>query len=355
MGVCKSNCGNGEIYMPIIFVFLFISIFFGADSRTYKKHRLNVDVMSKHNEVNSPRRTPLDAGNQNHKTIRKKPVSLRFNISPQNLNAKTQQEVTQILGVRVDPAMQSNQNQLSVHIDPSKPITQDMMFKKQPPYKKVLTPKRPKPKPQVYIAPQPPIDEYEGEDIEPLFIRNRNGVMVGVGIGASLDRLWVITSGGNNKFYDSAFLYYLRLGYQYYFTDYLGVRAYAFIGDWSNTFRETFFDGNKNVISQAELSFKYSFFAEVLYDFVVLHNHSFGIFAGFGLGVSYGSFRGDDTNKLEDYYAMPAFSVGFAYTLYENNRFEFESKIPLRTEVLKQFWRSELSTWSISLSYTYIF
>ncbi|WP_027327746.1 outer membrane beta-barrel protein [Helicobacter pametensis] len=282
------------------------------------------------------------------------------NVIPPYNPVQTQQKNPN-LKVKVYPPEVSNdrdtQNLIQPSVSPSRPITQDMMFQKMPPYKMKLPPRKPRPKP---IQAPPPavvqmVDEYEGEDIEPLFIRNRNGVMIGAGIGGSIDRMWVGGNGGNQRFYDSAFSYYFRLGYQHYFTDYLGVRAYAHLGDWSNHFSETFFDDTRNVVVDAKLSFNYSFYAEVLYDFVVLQNHSFGVFGGFGVGVSYGEFSNDGTDTLSEYYAMPALSLGFAYTLYENNRFELESKIPLHSEILQKEWRTELSTWMIGVSYTYIF
>lgn len=270
-------------------------------------------------------------------------------------------QAKQELNVRVYPPTvgqdtKDNPNTIHPDVSPSRPITQDMMFQKMPQYKMKLPPRKKK---IVQVQPQPtppPMqDEYEDEDSEPLFIRNRNGVMIGAGIGGSFDRLWVGGSGGSARFYDSAFSYYFRLGYQYYFTHYLGIRAYANLGDWSNRFSTSFFDGNRHVSVEAKLNFNYSFFAEILYDFVVLRNHSFGIFGGFGLGVSYGEFSNDGTETISEYYAMPAISFGFAYTLFENNRFELETKVPLRSEVLKKQWRSELSTWMIGVSYTYIF
>lgn len=275
--------------------------------------------------------------------------------------AQEQKKTKQNLEINVyPPSIQGSEQDIYRKIDaqvgPSRPITQDMMFQKKVPYKMKLPPRKKKAKP-VVVQPYVPVvkDEYEGEDIEPLFIRNRNGVMIGAGIGGSFDRLWVGGSDGNARFYDSALSYYFRLGYQYYLVKYLGFRIYAHLGDWSNHFSDTFFDGKRNVSVEAKLNFNYSFFAEVLYDFVVLQNHSFGFFGGFGVGVSYGEFSNDGTNEIAQYFAMPAISVGFAYTLYENNRFEFESKIPLRSEILKRFWRSELSTWMIGVSYTYVF
>lgn len=265
------------------------------------------------------------------------------------------------LNIRVYPPAFGNdarntQNVIVPSIGQSRPITQDMMFQKTQPYKMKLPPRK---KQVVKVQAPPPqpqnIIEYEGEDIEPLFVRNRNGVMVGAGIGGSVDRLWVSGNGGNARFYDGAFAYFFRLGYQFYFTKYLGIRAYAHLGDWSNQFSETFFDGERNVVVDAKMSLNFNFYAELLYDFVVLENHSFGVFGGFGIGVGYGEFSNDGTETISEYYGIPSLALGFAYTLFENNRFELESKIPLRSEILKTQWRSKLSTWLIGVSYTYIF
>lgn len=287
------------------------------------------------------------------KQVRNKPVVQIIPASPPN-----QQSQQNKLAVDVYPpvnVLEDIKNKIDLKIGKSTPITQDMMFQKVPVYKMPLPPRKQKVIPLPPPPFVPPPDEYEGEDNEPLFIRNRNGVMVGAGIGGSFDRLWVLGSDRNQKFFDSALSYYFRLGYQHYFKKFLGARIYANLGDWSNRFLESFFDQNRFVELKSQMSFNYSFFAEILYDFVVLENHSFGIFGGLGIGVFYGEFQSGDTKILKEYFAMPALSLGFAYTLYENNRFEFETKIPLRSGILQESWRTELSTWMIGVSYTYIF
>ena len=336
------------------------------DQNQGKNKNFSIKVLPKQSETRSSKvSSPLNVRvlNKNQEAQKKQMSSYKPKVSvvPPSVVNQTQQKAKQNLDVIVYPPTIKNdaqdiQNRINAQVEASKPITQEMMFQKKIPYKMKLPPRKKKVK-QVVIQSHVPVvqDEYEGEDIEPLFIRNRNGVMIGAGIGGSFDRLWVGGSDGNTKFYDSALTYYFRLGYQYYLVKYLGFRVYAHLGDWSNQFSNTFFDGKRDVAVEAKLNFNYSFFAEVLYDFVVLENHSFGVFAGFGIGVSYGEFSNDGTDKIVEYFAMPAISVGFAYTLYENNRFEFESKVPLRSEILKKTWRSELSTWMLGVSYTYIF
>lgn len=316
-----------------------LGVMLNEQSRNYSSQGLRTKVLPKNNPREQARIKP------------------KINIIPAS-NPKIEKQKQNILSVDVYPPVavtEDVKSKINLKIGQSTPITQDMMFQKMPPYKMKLPPRKqkvPPPPPPPFV---PPPDEYEGEDNEPLFIRNRNGVMIGAGIGASIDRLWIGASGGNEKFFDPAFSYYFRLGYQHYFKKFLGARIYAHLGDWSNHFSRKFFDGNRLVGVESQMSFNYSFFAEILYDFIVLEKHSFGIFGGLGIGVSYGDFKNDDTQTLKEYFAMPALSFGFAYTFYENNRFELETKIPLRSEILEQTWRAELSTWMLGVSYTYIF
>lgn len=316
-----------------------LGVMLNEQSRNYSSQGLKTKILPKDNPREQARIKP------------------KINIIPAS-SPKIEKQKQNILSVDVYPpvaVIEDVKSRINLKIGQSTPITQDMMFQKMPPYKMRIPPRKqkaPPPPPPPFV---PPPDEYEGEDNEPLFIRNRNGVMIGAGIGVSIDRLWVGGSGGNEKFFDPAFSYYFRLGYQHYFKKFLGARIYAHLGDWSNHFSRKFFDGNRLVGVESQMSFNYSFFAEILYDFIVLEKHSFGIFGGLGIGVSYGDFKNDDTQMLKEYFAMPALSFGFAYTYYENNRFELETKIPLRSEILEQTWRAELSTWMLGVSYTYIF
>ncbi|ANV97471.1 hypothetical protein BBW65_00965 [Helicobacter enhydrae] len=256
------------------------------------------------------------------------------------------------------PNPQDNRQNLNIYVSPSREITQDMMFDK------VYTPPRTKiPPPIVYNVPpktlpppQRPREGYTDDDEEPLFIHNRNGVMLGAGIGGDFERLWVSGNNGNQRFYEDSFTYYFRLGYQHYFTSYLGVRAYAHLGHWANELTTEYDDGTHNAIIKANAELNYSFYFEGLYDFLVIGDeHSVGIFGGFGLGVAQYAFSNDDTQLLEKVFVLPMVSVGAAYTLFQNNRFEFEFKMPLLQGVLESAMRSEFSTWMIGVSYTYVF
>ena len=277
--------------------------------------------------------------------------------SPQPQSTQTPQSVD----VRVYPATIGNQSktpeyQLKVDVGKSRPITQDMMFYPSP-VQKMQIPVRKKPQVQVsQPAPQPVYqDEYDDDDSAPLFVRNRNGVMLGAGIGAAFNRLWVGGSDGNKKFYSNDFTYYFRLGYQHYFTPYLGLRSYVHLGDWSYEINTRANIGVREVEIASVSNLNYSGYVELLYDFVVLENHSFGIFGGFGIGVGSYEFSNDGTESLKEYFAMPMVSAGFAYTLYLNNRFEIEVKAPLRQGVVETLWRAEFSTWMLGFSYTYVF
>lgn len=292
------------------------------------------------------------------------PSNTPSNLGVQVVPPSTQSQSTQApqsVDVRVYPATIGNQSKtpehhLKVDVGKSRPITQDMMFYPAP-MQKMQIPVRKKPQVQVsQPAPQPVYqDEYDDEDSAPLFIRNRNGVMLGAGIGGAFNRLWVGGSDGNEKFYSNNFTYYFRLGYQHYFTPYLGLRSYVHLGDWSYEINTRANIGGRDVEIASVSNLNYSGYVELLYDFVVLENHSFGIFGGFGIGVGSYEFSNDGTESLKDYFAMPMISAGFAYTLYLNNRFEFEVKAPLRQGVIETSWRSEFSTWMIGFSYTYVF
>lgn len=270
-------------------------------------------------------------------------------------------QAPQSVNVRVYPATIGNQSKtpeynLKVDVGKSRPITQDMMFYPAP-MQKMKIPVRKKPQVQVaQPAPQPVYqDEYDDEDDAPLFIRNRNGVMIGAGIGGAFNRLWVGGSDGNERFYSNDFTYYFRLGYQHYFTPYLGLRSYVHLGDWSFEINDIARIGGRNVEINSVSNLNYSGYIELLYDFVVLENHSFGLFGGIGVGVGSYEFSNDGTENKKDYFAMPIISAGFAYTLYLNNRFELEVKAPLRQGVIETSWRAEFSTWMLGFSYTYVF
>lgn len=247
-------------------------------------------------------------------------------------------------------------HELKVDVEQSRPITQEMMFYPQSRPKMKLPPRKSK-KP---LSPPPqPIyqEQYDDDESEPLFIRNRNGVMIGVGIGGMFNRVWIGGSGDNHRFYDNDFTWYFRLGYQYYFTPYLGLRSYVHLGDWSDRLSDNFWDAQQGRRTEifATSNLNYSGYIEMLYDFVVLENHSFGIFGGFGVGVGSYEFGNDGTDVVSDYFVMPMISAGFAYTLYLNNRFELEVKAPLRQGILEGVYRAEFSTWMLGLSYTYVF
>lgn len=278
---------------------------------------------------------------------------INVDISSAKTPAKSQ---TPPLDVRVYPPVgtSDNMNRINVEVGESQPITNEMMFEKTKMYKKRLPPRK------VATPPPPPptpkyIDEYEDDDVEPLFVRNRNGVLIGMGIGGNFERLWLGNATGNLRLYENNFTYYFRMGYQHYFTDFLGVRAYAHLGDWSGEFHHRFFDGERDVVIWAKENVNYNFFAEILYDFLVLPEHSFGLFAGFGFGIGTYELSNDGIDQKKDIFTIPMFSTGFAYTFYENNRFEFEVKTPMRQPVLDISWRGEFSTWMIGVSYTYIF
>lgn len=271
-------------------------------------------------------------------------------------------QAPQSVNVKVYPATIGNQSKdqehnIKVDVGKSRPITQEMMFYPAP-VQKMKIPTRKKTQVQVtQPAPQPVYqDEYDDEDSAPLFERNRNGVMLGAGIGGAFNRLWVGGSDGNEKFYSNDFTYYFRLGYQHYFTPYLGLRAYVHLGDWSFEVNDNTRIGTRGNVEIASVSnLNYSGYVDLLYDFVVLENHSFGIFGGIGVGVGSYEFSNDGTENKSDYFAMPIFSAGFAYTLYLNNRFELEVKAPLRQGVIESSWRAEFSTWMFGFSYTYVF
>lgn len=288
------------------------------------------------------------------------PQTLPVQVTPPTIQTQSTQ-APQSVDVRVYPATIGNQSKtpehnLKVDVGKSRPITQDMMFYPAP-VQKMKIPVRKKPQVQVsQPAPQPVYqDEYDDEDSAPLFERNRNGVMLGAGIGGAFNRLWVGGSDGNEKFYSNNFTYYFRLGYQHYFTPYLGLRSYVHLGDWSFEINTRANIGGREVEIASVSNLNYSGYVELLYDFVVLENHSFGIFGGFGIGVGSYEFSNDGTESLNDYFAMPMVSAGFAYTLYLNNRFEFEVKAPLRQGVIETSWRAEFSTWMLGFSYTYVF
>lgn len=288
------------------------------------------------------------------------PQSVGVQVIPPTTQPQSTQ-APQSVNVRVYPATIGNQSNtqehnLKVDIGKSRPITQDMMFYPAP-VQKMKIPTRKKQQVQVAPTPQAVVyqDEYDDEDSAPLFERNRNGVMLGAGIGGAFNRLWVGGSDGNEKFYSNDFTYYFRLGYQHYFTPYLGLRAYVHLGDWSFEINETANIGGRNVEISSISNLNYSGYVELLYDFVVLENHSFGLFGGIGVGVGSYEFSNDGTESKSDYFAMPIISAGFAYTLYLNNRFELEVKAPLRQGVIETSWRSEFSTWMFGFSYTYVF
>lgn len=288
------------------------------------------------------------------------PQSVGVQVIPPTTQPQSTQ-APQSVNVRVYPATIGNQSNtqehnLKVDIGKSRPITQDMMFYPAP-VQKMKIPTRKKQQVQVAPTPQAVVyqDEYDDEDSAPLFERNRNGVMLGAGIGGAFNRLWVGGSDGNEKFYSNDFTYYFRLGYQHYFTPYLGLRAYVHLGDWSFEINETANIGGRSVEISSISNLNYSGYVELLYDFVVLENHSFGLFGGIGVGVGSYEFSNDGTESKSDYFAMPIFSAGFAYTLYLNNRFELEVKAPLRQGVIETSWRSEFSTWMFGFSYTYVF
>lgn len=285
-------------------------------------------------------------------------VQVPIQVVPPIQEQRTQ---TPQLGVKVYPPTMGNttrgsNNEIKVDVSRSRPITQEMMFYPESRPKMKIPPRQTK-KPTT-PPPQPVYqDQYDDEDSEPLFIRNRNGVMIGFGIGAAFDRLWVGGSGDNHRFYENNFTWYFRLGYQYYFTPYLGLRSYVHLGDWMDEINSSFWDGKKGVQTEivATSNLNYSGYVELLYDFVVLENHSFGIFGGFGVGVGSYEFSNDGTGSVSDYFVMPMISAGFAYTLYLNNRFEMEVKAPLRQGVLDGVYRAEFSTWMLGFSYTYVF
>lgn len=288
------------------------------------------------------------------------PQSVGVHVIPPTNQAQSTQ-APQNVNVRVYPATIGNQSKtqdynLKVDIGKSRPITQDMMFYPAPVQKMKIPARK---KPQVQVAPTPQAvayqEEYDDEDSAPLFERNRNGVMLGAGIGGAFNRLWVGGSDGNEKFYSNDFTYYFRLGYQHYFTPYLGLRAYVHLGDWSFEINDIANIGGREVEISSVSNLNYSGYIELLYDFVVLENHSFGLFGGIGVGVGSYEFSNDGTESKSDYFAMPIISAGFAYTLYLNNRFELEVKAPLRQGVVETSWRSEFSTWMLGFSYTYVF
>lgn len=288
------------------------------------------------------------------------PQSVGVQVIPPTTQSQSTQ-APQSVNVRVYPATIGNQSKtqdynLKVDVGKSRPITQDMMFYPAP-VQKMKIPTRKKQQVQVAPTPQAVVyqDEYDDEDSAPLFERNRNGVMLGAGIGGAFNRLWVGGSDGNEKFYSNDFTYYFRLGYQHYFTPYLGLRAYVHLGDWSFEINETANIGGRSVEISSISNLNYSGYVELLYDFVVLENHSFGLFGGIGVGVGSYEFSNDGTESKSDYFAMPIISAGFAYTLYLNNRFELEVKAPLRQGVIETSWRSEFSTWMFGFSYTYVF
>lgn len=288
------------------------------------------------------------------------PQSVGVQVIPPTTQSQSTQ-APQSVNVRVYPATIGNQSNtqehnLKVDIGKSRPITQDMMFYPAP-VQKMKIPTRKKQQVQVAPTPQAVVyqDEYDDEDSAPLFERNRNGVMLGAGIGGAFNRLWVGGSDGNEKFYSNDFTYYFRLGYQHYFTPYLGLRAYVHLGDWSFEINEIANIGGRPVEISSISNLNYSGYVELLYDFVVLENHSFGLFGGIGVGVGSYEFSNDGTESKSDYFAMPIISAGFAYTLYLNNRFELEVKAPLRQGVIETSWRSEFSTWMFGFSYTYVF
>lgn len=288
------------------------------------------------------------------------PQSVGVQVIPPTTQPQSTQ-APQSVNVRVYPATIGNQSNtqehnLKVDIGKSRPITQDMMFYPAP-VQKMKIPTRKKQQVQVAPTPQAVVyqDEYDDEDSAPLFERNRNGVMLGAGIGGAFNRLWVGGSDGNEKFYSNDFTYYFRLGYQHYFTPYLGLRAYVHLGDWSFEINETARIGGIDTEISSISNLNYSGYVELLYDFVVLENHSFGLFGGIGVGVGSYEFSNDGTESKSDYFAMPIISAGFAYTLYLNNRFELEVKAPLRQGVIETSWRSEFSTWMFGFSYTYVF
>lgn len=267
------------------------------------------------------------------------------------------------LGVRVYPptignTSRKNNHNVKINVGRSQPITQEMMFYPETRPKMQLPPRQSK-KPATPPPPPQPVyeDQYDDEESEPLFIRNRNGVMLGFGIGGAFNRLWVGGSGDNHRFYDNNFTWYFRLGYQHYFTPYLGLRSYVHLGDWMDELNDSFWDGQlgKHTKIMATSNLNYSGYVELLYDFVVLENHSFGIFGGFGVGVGSYEFSNDGTGSVSDYFVMPMVSAGFAYTLYLNNRFELEVKAPLRQGVLEGTYRAEFSTWMFGFTYTYVF
>lgn len=267
------------------------------------------------------------------------------------------------LGVKVYPPTMGNtskntNNEIKVDVGRSRPITQEMMFYPESRPKMKLPPRQQKKSATPPPPPQPVYqDQYDDDDSEPLFVRNRNGVMLGFGIGGAFNRLWVGGSGDNHRFYDNNFSWYFRLGYQHYFTPYLGLRSYVHLGDWMDELDDSFWDGQQGRSTEimATSNLNYSGYVELLYDFVVLENHSFGIFGGFGVGVGSYEFSNDGTGSVSDFFVMPMISAGFAYTLYLNNRFELEVKAPLRQGVLEGVYRAEFSTWMLGFSYTYVF
>lgn len=290
------------------------------------------------------------------------PVQVPVQVIPP-VQEREQRVQTPQLGVKVYPPTVGNttrgsNNELKVDVGRSRQITQEMMFYPESRPKMKLPPRKPKQPATPPPPPQPVYQEqYDDDDSEPLFIRNRNGVMLGVGIGGAFNRIWVGGNGDNHRFYDNNFTWYFRLGYQHYFTPYLGLRSYVHLGDWSDELNDGFWDGQQGRRTEifATSNLNYSGYIEMLYDFVVLENHSFGIFGGFGVGVGSYEFSNDGTGTVSDYFVMPMVSAGFAYTLYLNNRFELEVKAPLRQGVLEGVYRSEFSTWMLGFTYTYVF
>ena len=178
------------------------------------------------------------------------------------------------------------------------------------------------------------------EDAKSTKSNKLSGVFVGVELGGGITTL---TASYNDTTNGAAYLGFdwgIKLGYQHYFTQSQGLRAYVNYGMAHaypyysasiNTGGSSMYETYEYYTSQ-----RITVNADYLFDFIDTGSSRFGVFGGIFLGYHEVAHTRSQKNSIRTYNSTQftgsvgfGFNVGLAATLANHHRIEFGAKIPV--------------------------